>query len=116
LAAKARLAHTDKENAMTTNTDWNELAERHEMAYFKADICLGSPQSYTLEEKKAIREEMDASTKAVDAALKRDFESLPPEAQDMLIDMLYGSGCMTPEYWKETLIGAIPETVASLDA
>ncbi len=32
-------------------TNWNELMEEHEIAYLRADICLGSPQSYSLEEK-----------------------------------------------------------------
>lgn len=57
---------------------------------------------------------MQASTAAVDAALKADFESLPPEAQGMLLDMLCASGCMTPEWWKETLFGKMPESPAEI--
>ena len=56
---------------MTAN--WSELMEEHELAYFRADVCLGSPQSYSLDEKKQICKEMDASTKAVDAAMRADF-------------------------------------------
>ena len=89
---------------MMTNDQWQELAEEHEMAYFRADVCLGSPQSFSLEEKKRICEEMEASTAEVDAALKKDYESLPHAAQGMLLDMLCASGCMTPEFWKKTLI------------
>ena len=96
---------------MSTNTDWNRIKEDHELAYFRADVCLGSPQSYSLEEKKRICADMEASTDEVDAALKKDFESLPPEAQGMLLDMLCASGCMTPEWWKETLFGATPNSV-----
>ena len=62
-------------------TDWNRLAEEHELAYFRADVCLGSPQSFSLEEKSQICDEMEASTAEVDAALRKDFESLPPEAK-----------------------------------
>ena len=51
---------------MTTNANWNELAERHEMAYFRADVCLGSPQSFSLEENRQICDEMEASTAEVD--------------------------------------------------
>lgn len=54
---------------------------------------------------------MDASTAAIDATLKADFESLSPEAQGMLLDMLCASGCITPEFWKETLIGMMPDSV-----
>ena len=96
---------------MTANTDWSELAERHEMAYFRADVCLGSSESFSLDEKKQICAEMYSSTTEIDAALKKDFESLPPEAQGMLLDMLCASGCMTPEFWKVTLLGKMPESV-----
>ena len=99
---------------MMTNDQWQELAEEHEMAYFRADVCLGSPQSFSLEEKKRICEEMEASTAEVDAALKKNFESLPPETQGMLLDMLCASDCMTPEFWKETLIGKTPDSYAEI--
>ena len=62
---------------MKTQQEWNDLREDHELAFFKADVCLGSPQSFSLDEKKQICEEMEASTAAIDAALKADFESLP---------------------------------------
>ena len=97
-----------------TNIDWNKLKEDHELAYFRADVCLGSPQSYSLEEKKQICADMDASTAEIDAAIKDDFVKLPPKAQGMLLDMLCASGCMTPEYWKEMLLGKAPDNVASL--
>ena len=95
---------------MRTDEEWNDLMQEHELAYFKADVCLGSPHSFSLDEKKRICDEMQASTAAVDAAIKADFESLPPEAQGMLLDMLCASGCMTPEWWKETLFGKMPES------
>ena len=89
--------------------------EDHELAFFRADVCLGSPQSFSLDEKKQICEEMEASTAAIDAALKADFESLPPEAQGMLLDMLCASGCMTPEWWKSTLFGEMPDSVEEIE-
>ena len=90
---------------MTANTDWNELAERHEMAYFRAEVCLGSPQSFSLEEKKQVCDEMEASTAEVDAALKKDFKSLPPEFRVKLLDMLCTSGAESPEWWWDVLVG-----------
>lgn len=30
--------------------------------------------------------------------------------QDKLLDMLCAFGCMTPEWWKETLLGPIPDS------
>ena len=100
---------------MKTRQEWNDLREEHELAYFKADVCLGSPQSFSLDEKKQICDEMETSTAAIDAALKADFESLPPEAQGMLLDMLCASGCMTPEWWKETLFGKMPDSPSEIE-
>ena len=37
-----------------SNTNWAQLAEEHEVAYLRADICIGSPESYTLDEKREI--------------------------------------------------------------
>ena len=96
------------------NEQWETLAQEHEMAYFRADVCLGSPQSFSLEEKKQICAEMDASTAEIDAALRKDFESLPPETQGMLLDMLCASGCMTPDFRKETLLGTMPDSLEEI--
>lgn len=92
---------------MYTNADWNHLREEHEIAYLRADICLGSPQSYSLEEKRQICEDMDASTKAIDAAMRADFWSLPAEARDRILDMLGASDCETRRWW-EDLLGVHP--------
>ena len=45
---------------------WEELAIDHETKYLRADVCLGSPESFSLEEKAAICEDMDATNKAID--------------------------------------------------
>ncbi|MDO4850866.1 MAG: hypothetical protein Q4A93_03300 [Actinomycetota bacterium] len=42
-----------------------ELTQAEDMAYFRADLCLYSPESYTLEEKKQICNDMMATSKAV---------------------------------------------------
>lgn len=99
---------------MKTNEEWNNLIEDHELAYFRADVCLSSLQSYSLDEKRRICADMETSTTKVDAALKADFERLPPQAQDMLLDMLCASGCMTPEWWRETLLGQVPDSPEDL--
>lgn len=90
---------------MSTNTDWNRIKEDHEPAYFRADVCLGSPQSYSLEEKKQICADMEASTAEVDAALKADFEALPPVAQDKMLDLLAKADPEHFNWWKELLLG-----------
>ena len=88
---------------MMTNEQWQELAQEHELAYLCADVCLGSPQSFSLEEKRRICEDMDASTKAVDAAMRADYWSLPAEARGKLLDMPGESGCETRRWWEELL-------------
>ena len=92
----------------------NQLCEDNELAFFRADVCLGSPESFSLEEKAAICEDMEATNKAIEDAIRMDFESLPPEFQGKLLDMLCASGCMTPEWWRETLFGPMPGSVAEL--
>ena len=39
---------------MTANTDWAEPQQAEDMAYFRADLCLYSSESYSLEEKRDI--------------------------------------------------------------
>ena len=88
---------------MMTNDQWQELTQEHELAYFRADVCLGSPQSFSLEEKKQICADMEASTKAVDAAMRTDFWSMPAETRSRMLDLLGGSDCETREWWEELL-------------
>lgn len=86
------------------NTNWTELQQAEDMAYFRADLCLYSPESYTLEEKREICEQMESTSKAIEDAMKKDFESLPPELRVKFLDMLCASGCMTPEFWWDVLV------------
>lgn len=91
-----------------------QLIEDEAMAYFRANVCLGSPQSFTLDEKREICEQMESTSKAIEDAMKKDFESLPPEFRLKLLDMLCASGCMTPEWWKSTLFGEMPDSVEDI--
>ena len=82
---------------------WNAVMDEHAIAYLRADICLGSLQSYNLEEKRRICEGMDASTKAVDAAMRADFWSMPAEARSRMLDMLGAPGAEERRWWEELL-------------
>lgn len=62
---------------MITNID--ELTQNEAVAYFKADLCLSDPDNYSLDEKREICEQMESTSKAIEDAMKADFESLPPE-------------------------------------
>lgn len=84
---------------------WGELRQDEEMAYFRADLCLSSPESYSLEEKKEICNGMMGTSKAMLDAMRADFESMPPELRSKLLDMLCQSGVESPEWWWDVLVG-----------
>ena len=58
---------------MQNQTNWEELRQAEEMAYFRADLCLYSPESYSLEEKKQICNDMMETSKATLDAMREDF-------------------------------------------
>jgi len=73
---------------MTTNAQWAKLMEEHGIAYLRGDLATSSPQSYTIDEKRRICEQMEASTSEVDAALRADFWSMPAAARSRMLDLL----------------------------
>jgi len=88
-----------------SNTDWTALQQAEDMAYFKADLCCYSPESYTLEEKREICNDMISTSTAVLDAMRTDFEQLPADARSKLLDMLCQSGVESPERWWDVLVG-----------
>ncbi len=90
---------------MMNEEKWEELKQEEEMAYFRADICLYSPESYSLEEKKQICNDMMSTSKATLDAMREGFEQLPPDARAKLLDMLCASGVESPEWWWDVLVG-----------
>ena len=58
-----------------------ELTQAEDMAFFRADLCLYSPESYSLDEKKEICNDMMATSKAMLDAMREDFERLPLDAR-----------------------------------
>ena len=63
---------------MMNEAKMTELTQAEDMAYFRADLCCYSPESYSLEEKKEICNDMISTSKAVLDAMREDFEQLPP--------------------------------------
>ena len=53
-----------------------ELTQAKDLAYFRADLCLYSPESYTFDEKKVICNGMFKTSKAIQDAMRADFEQL----------------------------------------
>lgn len=82
-----------------------KLQQDEDMAYFRADLCLYSPESYTLDEKREICNDMIRTSRAQLDAMREDFETLPPETRSMLLDMLCQSGVESPRWWWDVLVG-----------
>ncbi len=90
---------------MIDEAKMTEPSQAEDMAYFRADLCLYSPESYTLEEKRDICNDMMSTSKAVLDAMCEDFDQLPPDARAKLLDMLCQSGVESPEWWWDVLVG-----------
>lgn len=84
---------------------WTELQQAEDMAYFRADLCCYSPESYTLDEKRAICNDIIITSKAVLDAMRANFEQLPADARSRLLNMLCQSGVESPEWWWDVLVG-----------
>lgn len=94
-----------KEKKMMDEATMRKLQQDEDMAYFRADLCLSSPESYSPEEKKRICNDMAATTMAQPAAMSADFKSMPPELRSKLLDMLCQSGVESPQWWWDVLVG-----------
>ena len=53
-------------------------SQTENMAYFRADLCVYSPESYTLKEKRDICNDMISTSKAVLDAMREDFDQFCP--------------------------------------
>ena len=69
----------------------------------------GSPQSFTLDEKREICEQMESTSRAIEDAIKADFEALPPVAQARMLDLLQKADPEHFDWWNETLVGSMPD-------
>ena len=92
-----------------TMTNWNQLIEDHEIAFLKADVCIGSPQSYSLAEKIEICEGMEEATAKAEAAMREDFAAMPPTLQARMLDLLQQADPGNFEWWMRTLAGDTPD-------
>ena len=94
---------------MMNDKQWNDLMVEHELAYLRGDLATSSPESYSIEEMKAISNGIFASTAEVDAAMRKDFQELPPHAQAKMLDLLQKADPEHFDRWLETLVGKTPD-------
>ena len=88
---------------MLDEQKYNHLKEEDAVAYFNAGLCLEDPDNYSLEEKKALVDNMAASDAAIDEAIREDFQSLTPEQQKAMMDMLTKGDPELGAFFKELL-------------
>ena len=92
---------------MTTMNDekWTELQRAEDRAYFQADLCLCSPESYSLDEKRDICNEMISSSKAILDAMREDFLTYPPELRSKLLTIICKAEPENADWWWAVLVG-----------
>ncbi|WP_417134881.1 hypothetical protein [Rubneribacter badeniensis] len=91
------------------NKDRKALTEAEELAYFRTELVDISPESYSLEEKKQISEDMDKASAAIEDAMREDFSKLNKVTQTMLLDKLGVSGYRDREWWRRMLMDETAE-------
>lgn len=72
--------------------DMKQLEQAEDHAYFMAELVDMSPESFTLEEKRQILDDMIASSSAIENRMREDFAKLDEVTQTMLLDSLGASG------------------------
>ncbi len=85
--------------------DWNRIKEDHEMAYARGQIAADMPAGmYSIEELEKISLDMDLSTVEVDTAMRMEFQSMPPEAQQKMLELLEKADPDNMDFWRKTLL------------
>lgn len=85
-------------------TEWQTLEQAEDHAYFMAGLVDMSPESFTLEEKRKILDDMIAASAAIENALCEDFAKLGEVEQTMLLDSLGTSGYKDRDWWYRILM------------
>lgn len=73
-------------------TDWQTLEEAEDHAYFMAEPVDISLESFTLEEKRKILDDMLEASSAIENRMRDDFAELDEVTQTRLLDGLGTSG------------------------
>ena len=97
-------------NISSDSIKFDAIIEESEMAFLRADVCIGSPQSFNLDEKRAICEGIDAVNARAEQAMREDFQSWPPQAQARMLDLLQKADADHFDWWISTLAGNMPDS------
>lgn len=85
-------------------TNWQTLEEAEDHAYFMAELVDISPESFTLEEKKQILEDMWKTSSDIENRMREDFAKLDEVSQTKLLDSLGASGYRDRDWWYRMLM------------
>ena len=85
--------------------NWDKIKDDHETAYARGQIAADMPAgTYSIEELEKISLDMDLSTVEVDTAIKIDFQSMSPEAQQKMLELLEKADPDNMDFWRKTLL------------
>ena len=85
-------------------TDWQTLEEAEDHAYFMAELVDISPESFTLEEKRKILDDMLEASSAIENRMRGNFAELDEVTQTRLLDSLGTSGYRDGDWWYRMLM------------
>lgn len=85
-------------------TNFETLCEAEEHAHLMAGLVEMSPDSFTLEQKRAILAELIKSKVAMENGMRESFSRLGEVEQTMLLDSLGKSGHRDREWWYRMLM------------
>ena len=95
---------TEKCNKITPlDADVYPTYENMAAIEFKMQMAIDNPVMYTLEELQAMQREYDEASAAADKLMRDDFQSMPPEMQKRMLQLLAGDEAHTPQFWLDIL-------------
>lgn len=84
--------------------NWKDLEDAEDLAYFRAELVEISPESFTLEEKRQILEDMWKTSSDIENRMREDFAKLDEVSQTKLLDSLGTSGYRDRDWWYRMLM------------
>lgn len=94
---------------MHTDDEFKQLMEDHAATYFRGEMAVANPRDYTLEELEAMSIDMDLSAVEVDEFLRQDFQSMPQQMQEAMLQMLCASSEEAKKFWEGVLLQPNPQ-------
>lgn len=88
---------------MQSNNHLARVMEERELAYFRAELALFSPESYSLQEKAEICKGMTIADAEACKVMREDFQRLSPNHKAVLFKMLLEKGDLSERYWRYSL-------------